>query len=196
MRFRCPLILASASPRRKKLLEQLGLDFIVQASDVDESFEAGTPPDSIVRTLAQTKAEAISQQYSDALVLAADTIVVLEDDILGKPTGNREAAQMLTRLSGKTHTVFTGIALIHRPTSRTITAFESTRVTFAPMTQDEIQQYVATGSPLDKAGAYGIQDDQGALYIERIEGDYYNVVGLPVHRLYKTVCEYFGDLLV
>jgi septum formation protein len=102
---------------------------------------------------------------------------------------------MLRRLSGATHTVYTGLALVHPPSGRRVTAHEATAVTFAPLSDDEIARYVATGAPLDKAGAYGIQDDHGALFIARIEGDYYNVVGLPLHRLYRVLRAYFADLL-
>ena len=195
MNFTCPFILASGSPRRKKLLEQLGLDFEVLVSDVDESFDDSTPPERIVQELAAAKADWISRSHQNALILAADTLVVRDRTILGKPADAPEAFAMLRSLSGRTHTVYTGIALYHRSSARHVTAFEATRVTFAAMSDDEIRQYVRSGSPMDKAGAYGIQDDQGALYIPRVEGDYYNVVGLPLHRMYQTLKMHFDDLI-
>lgn len=195
MRFNCPLVLASGSPRRKKLLEQLGLSFEVHVSDADESFDPDDTPADIVRQLAEIKANAISASFPDALVLAADTIVVSDGEVLGKPVDAQAATETLRKLSGNTHQVFTGIALHHLVSDRRIQAFEETNVTFARLSDAEIAGYVATGSPMDKAGAYGIQDDQGALYIPRIEGDYYNVVGLPLHRLYTTLRLHFDDLI-
>lgn len=195
MRLRTDLILASGSPRRKYLLELLGLSFRVHVSDVDESIDPATPPAAMVEALAQRKAEAISATHPNALTLAADTIVVLGTEILGKPEDEEEAAHMLRCLSGQTHTVYTGIALHHPPSERYIAAHEATDVTFATMSEAEIAAYVANGSPMDKAGAYGIQDDQGALYIERIDGDYYCVMGLPLHRLYTVLKTHFADLL-
>ena len=195
MTFDCPFILASGSPRRKRLLERLGLRFEVCVSDIDEAFATEDGPEHIVRRLADEKAADIGRRRPEALVLGADTIVVLDGEVLGKPAGPDEAARMLGRLSGRTHTVYTGIALRHDTSNRAVSAYEATNVTFAKMTDAEIRRYVRTGSPLDKAGAYGIQDDMGALFIPRIEGDYYNVVGLPLHRFYQTVRRHFNDLL-
>jgi septum formation protein len=189
-------ILASGSPRRKALLEQLGLVFEIRVSDVPETFNADSPPSEIVEHLARRKVNAVAHHYPNALTLAADTIVVLDGEILNKPSDEREASHMLRSLSGNRHTVFTGIALSHPASARLMTTSEATQVHFAELDDDEIRSYVATRSPLDKAGAYGIQDDQGALYISRIEGDYYNVVGLPLHRLYRTLHDHFGDLLI
>ncbi|MEZ4701692.1 MAG: Maf family protein [Rhodothermales bacterium] len=196
MQFRCPFVLASTSPRRKHLLEQLGLAFERCAPEVDESFDPALAPPAIVEDLAGRKADAVAHRFPDALVLSADTIVVLDGDVLNKPASSEEAASMLRRLSGRTHEVYTGIALAQAATSRRVTAHEATRVTFAPLNDREIAAYVATGSPLDKAGAYGIQDDRGALFVARIEGDYYNVVGLPLHRVYTVAKASFSDLMV
>ncbi len=194
MQLFVPFILASASPRRRHLLRQIGFTFAVKASHIDEIIPEGLSPDLVVKQLARQKAESVAAEHPEALTLGADTIVVLENDILGKPQTESEACRMLGRLSGKTHTVYTGIALLHPATGRDVTASVATEVTFCRMTPEEIQAYVATGSPLDKAGAYGIQDDRGALFISRINGDYYNVVGLPLHRLYCLLREEFSDL--
>lgn len=190
-----PLVLASASPRRRALLTMLGLDFTVAPSDVPEPVLPGIEPSALVRHLAFEKALAVAPAHPESLVLAADTIVVLDGDVLGKPTDADDARRMLRRLAGQRHCVFTGLAFVHLATQRRIAAHEATEVCFGEMSDGEIDAYVASGSPLDKAGAYGIQDDRGALFIRRMEGDYYNVVGLPLHRLYRTLQQYFGDLM-
>ena len=196
MKLNCSFILASGSPRRRSLLNQLGLHFDIHVSDVDESFDPDELPEVIVQTLAQKKSNAIAPRFPNSLTLAADTIVVLNGKILGKPVDQQDAINMLNQLSGKQHTVYTGISLQHPITQRIVNAFASTRVTFAPMTSREIESYVSTGSPMDKAGSYGIQDDQGALYITSIQGDYYNVVGLPIHTMYTVLKSNFDDLLI
>ena len=195
MTFTVPLVLASASPRRRALLHQIGATFTVQHTDTDETMLPGIEPSALVRHLALEKAVAASEQHPNALVLGADTVVVLGGDVLGKPRDADDAKAMLRRLAGEQHTVLTGVALVHAGTSRRVAVHEATDVYFAAMTDEEIDAYVATGSPLDKAGAYGIQDDRGALFVRRIEGDYYNVVGLPLHRLYHTLKTQFGDLM-
>lgn len=195
MRLETRFILASRSPRRRRLLEQIGLDFDVSVSDVTEEFADGTAPADAAEMLALRKADDVARHHPGAITLGADTIVVLDDVILGKPQDEREAGAMLRRLSGRTHTVFTGVALVHPESGRSATGVEATQVTFARMDSDEIDAYVATGSPMDKAGAYGIQDDRGALFVQRIDGDYYNVVGLPLHRMYRMLRETYSDLL-
>lgn len=195
MKLRVPLILASRSPRRRKLLAQLGLDFEVHPSDLDENATNHRLPEQLVEQLALEKARAVAARFPEALTLGADTIVVLDGDVLNKPADEAEARAMLRRLSGRTHTVYTGVALVHPASQREVVDYEATEVTFAPLTDAEIDAYVATGSPLDKAGAYGIQDDYGAVFIRRIEGDYYNVVGLPLHRLYRMLRNHFADLI-
>jgi len=195
MKLRVPLILASRSPRRRKLLAQLGLDFEVHPSDLDENASNHRLPEQLVEQLALEKARAVAARFPEALTLGADTIVVLDGDVLNKPADEAEARAMLRRLSGRTHTVYTGVALVHPASQREVVDYEATQVTFAPLTDAEIDAYVATGSPLDKAGAYGIQDDYGAVFIRRIEGDYYNVVGLPLHRLYRMLRNHFADLI-
>lgn len=194
MHLNATFILASASPRRKFLLEMLGLSFRVQPSDVEEIVDPDLAPADLVQQLALQKTQAIAAYNPEALTLGADTIVVLDGAVLGKPTHAKDAVTMLRTLSGRDHTVYTGMALAHPATARTVTAYEATQVTFSHLTDKEIQAYVATGSPMDKAGAYGIQDDLGALFIQRIDGDYYNVVGLPLHRLYRVLSASFGDL--
>ena len=195
MQLTTPFVLASQSPRRKRLLEQLGVPFEVHISPVDEVIPDDATPGEVVQDLAMQKAASVAPAYPDALTLGADTIVVLDGAILGKPADAAEAAAMLRRLSGRTHTVFTGIALVHPASDRRTAAVEATDVTFADLSNAEIGAYVESGSPLDKAGAYGIQDDRGALFVRRIEGDYYSVVGLPLHRLYQTLRTCFPDLL-
>lgn len=195
MRLQTDFVLASQSPRRRRLLEQLGLAFDVHVSPIEEVIPDDAAPAEVVQDLAAQKAASVAPHYTAALTLGADTIVVLDDAILGKPADAADAEAMLRRLSGRTHTVFTGIALQHPASQRRVTAVEATDVTFAELCDDEIARYVASGAPLDKAGAYGIQDDHGALFVSRIEGDYYNVVGLPLHRLYRTLRSSFSDLL-
>jgi len=190
-----PLVLASASPRRRALLAMAGIPHTVRPADVDETPPPGMDPATLVQHLAMEKALALAALHPDELVLGADTVVAVDGSILNKPTDADEAARMLRRLAGRAHTVYTGLALAHLASARRVCLHEATTVFFAPMTDDEIAAYVATGSPLDKAGAYGIQDDRGALHIERIEGDYYTVVGLPLHRLYRTLRTTFEDWL-
>lgn len=193
--LRIPLVLASQSPRRRQLLDRLGLTFTVQPSQADEGMPAGATPSAAVKSIAARKVAAVAASRPDALTLGADTVVVLDGEVLGKPADAVEATAMLRRLSGRTHTVYTGLALSHPTSRRAVQAHEATAVTFADLSEHEIAAYVQTGSPLDKAGAYGIQDDLGALFVARIDGDYYNVVGLPLHRLYRLLREHFADLL-
>ena len=175
------IILASGSPRRRALLTQMGLSFRVVVSHADEAVDPALPPAEQVEQLSLRKAQAVAPLVSrDAVILAADTLVALDGVILGKPGTPREAADMLTRLSGRTHTVFTGFTLLRG--EEVVTQSEATRVTFRPLTPGEIDAYVATGEPMDKAGAYGIQG-LGGLLVEGIEGDYFNVMGLPVCRV-------------
>ena len=196
MTLSVPLVLASRSPRRRQLLEQLGFSFTVEASPADEAHPADVDSaHALVQHLAERKAAPVAARYPDALVLAADTVVALEGDLLEKPTDAAEARHMLSRLSGRRHTVHTGFALCHAATERQVTEAAATRVTFGALRPEEIAAYVATGAPLDKAGAYGIQDDLGALFVEGIEGDYYTVVGLPLRRLFLALRAHFGDAL-
>ena len=195
MTLHAPFVLASASARRKELLRQTGFRFETLPSQVDERTEPGLSPEALVQALALRKARHVAAQRPDALILGADTVVALGEDMLGKPKGPAEAERMLRRLSGATHSVYTGIALLHPASNRTAQAAERTDVTFHTLSDAEIADYVASGSPLDKAGAYGIQDRRGPFFVQCIEGDYYNVVGLPLHRFYRILKEDFPDLL-
>lgn len=188
------LILASASPRRKELLEKLDLAFSVCPADVDETplpdEDAAVYP---LRTAVQ-KALAVAKTAENAVVIAADTVVVIDDDILGKPKDEAEAKAMLRRLAGREHIVITGIGIADTVSGRTLSATEQTIVYFHPLDDDEIEAYVATGEPMDKAGAYGIQG-KGSLLVRKIDGDYFNVMGLPLGKLYRLLLNIDVDVL-
>jgi septum formation protein len=184
------LILASASPRRRQLLRQVGIPFEARKSGVEEDFDASWSPDEVASRISVRKAEAVAQSLDNAIVLGVDTIVVFDNRILGKPVSEKDAVAMLSSLSGCWHEVFTGMTLIDRPSEQRATAVEVTRVKFRELDSDEIDDYVRSGSPMDKAGAYGIQDDYGALFVERVEGCFYNVMGLPLARLYRMLVEF------
>ena len=175
------IILASASPRRRELLKMLGLEFEIRPSEAEENVPEGLSPEETVMYLAKLKADSVPGEVKkDDIIISADTIVVLEGEIFGKPSGAGEAEEMLEKLSGKTHAVYTGICV------NGIQGYEKSLVTFKKLENREIRAYIQTGEPLDKAGAYGIQG-KGALFIERIEGDYFNIVGLPLCRLGKML---------
>lgn len=186
-------ILASGSPRRKQLLEQLGVFADVIPSGVSEQIEETLPPGKLVEQLAHRKAAHVyaENQPADAMILGADTVVVLDDHILGQPEDQDDATRMLKSLSGRSHYVYTGVSLIRTDSDSNIsvgkTFHERTLVHIAQLSGSEIRSYVESGSPLDKAGGYGIQDDWGALFVSGIEGDYYTVVGLPLHKLYQEM---------
>jgi len=192
LRLRVPLVLASRSPRRSALLRQIGLAFDVRPADTPEIWPEETSPGEAVERIAREKV--MATDAPDALVLGADTVVVLDGAVLGKPTDADHAGSMLRRLSGQTHTVYTGLAL--RYSTRETTRHARTSVTFAELADGEIAQYIAAAQPFDKAGAYGIQDDLGALLVARIDGEYTNVIGLPLRTLYETLRSDFPDLLV
>ena len=178
------LILASASPRRKALLSLFGIPFTVRAADIDETMDPEKPPFDEVARVSRLKALAISRGEED-VVIAADTIVVCQGKVLGKPHSEKEAAAMLRLLSGRDHQVMTGCTILFGDRAETFT--EVTSLHFRPLSEKEILKYVQSGEPMDKAGAYGIQGG-AALFCEKLEGDYYNVMGLPVCRLYETLC--------
>lgn len=182
-----PLILASTSPRRKKLLAQLNLKFEVLPVEIDERRKGSETPLKMVKRLALEKLLEARKQLKVGIIITADTIVVLNGEILGKPRNNSEAKKMLKKLSGKTHTVYTGYSIHNSIIDKTITDYEKTLVTFRKLGDKEIENYVKTGSPLDKAGAYGIQDDFGAVFVKKINGDFYNVMGLPIAGLYMNL---------
>jgi len=177
------LILASSSPRRAEILANAGLPFSVLSSAVDESPCPGEAPAALVQRLANAKADLVTARaVGPAIILAADTVVVLDDKILGKPISPEAARHMLQQLSGRTHSVLTGVALVRLPDGERRQFIESTLVHFRPITDEELSAYLATKEPYDKAGAYAIQGQAGR-YIPRIEGCYFNVVGLPLSRV-------------
>jgi septum formation protein len=178
------LILASSSPRRKELLETLRLTFAISSSEVDESFDPGLPPEEIVMELAERKAQVVFTENPDAFVIGADTIVVANNEILGKPADEAEAISMLKILSGSHHDVYTGVSILSPASSTRF--YEKTEVWFWELTDNEIRSYVESGEPLDKAGAYGIQQ-LGSMLVKKINGDYFAVVGLPVARTIREL---------
>lgn len=189
------LILASASPRRKELLSLFGLPFTVRAADIDETMDPALLPFDEVGRVSRAKAMATMREADD-VVIAADTIVVCQGKVLGKPRNEAEAVEMLTLLSGRDHQVMTGCTVLRGEKSETFT--EVTDLHFRPLSKKEIEHYVATGEPMDKAGSYGIQGG-AALFCQRLEGDYYNVMGLPVcalgERLKRIAPEWMEDRL-
>ena len=185
------LILASASPRRRELLGLFQIPFTVRAADIDETMDTGKPPFDEVARVSRLKALAVSREDTD-VVVAADTIVVCAGRILGKPHSPEEAAGMLRLLSGRDHQVMTGCTVLRGDQAETFT--EVTHLHFRRLSEAEIKRYVQSGEPMDKAGAYGIQGG-AALFCERLEGDYYNVMGLPVCRLYETLCRVAPEVM-
>lgn len=188
------LILASNSPRRRDLLTQLGLTFLVAPADVDERVLAGEKPEQYALRVAADKAQVAAGRTCSGIVIAADTIVVLDDQILGKPVDARDAERMLSLLSGRQHQVMTGLVLRDAATGSTDARIAVSSVWFKRLLPSEIGAYVATGEPLDKAGAYGIQE-RGALLVEKIEGCYFNIVGLPLFLLGEMLRNFGIDLL-
>ena len=174
-----PLILASGSPRRRELLDLMGLTYTVETPDVDESF-SGRPSETVME-ISRRKAAAVAARHSDSIIIAADTLV-FADGALGKPHTPERAKEMLRSLAGNWHHVYTGITVINTRSGRILRNVDKTRVRLVPMTEQEIDAYVATGEPLDKAGAYGIQG-MGGMFVDRIDGSYSNVVGLPMSML-------------
>lgn len=178
------LILASGSPRRSEILNSVGWEFTKHVADVDESEREGESPEDYVIRLAREKAEAVAVRYPDEIVLGADTTVVIDGQIVGKPLDLDDAVRMLTMLAGNWHEVLTGVAIVQNGETRS--GLQRTRVKFAAMKAEEIQFLAERGDPLDKAGAYAVQA-QAALFIEGIEGDYWNVVGLPISLVYQLL---------
>ncbi len=183
------LILASASPRRREILTEAGLKFTVKPSPYEEEFFDRLSPEVLALTLSAHKAAPVARDHPEAVVLAADTMVVLDDVVMGKPENEAHATQMLSALSGHTHMVVTGFTVQCEAEGKTVSQAVSTSVKFKDLTQEEIAAYVATGEPLDKAGAYGIQG-KGTSLVEGIEGDYLNVVGLPLDTLIPVLKEF------
>ena len=180
------VILASQSPRRRELLTLVGIPHEVRPADIDESYGAGELPHAHAERLAREKAAVVARSAPDAVIIGSDTIVVLDGDVLGKPRDEREAASMLMRLSGRTHTVMTAVAVMWRGVERS--AVEAVEVTFHTLTSAEIDAYIATREPMDKAGAYGIQGF-GATIVARVDGDYFAVMGLPLQRMVRLMAD-------
>ena len=178
------VILASQSPRRRELLSLVGIAHDVRPADIDESYLTGEPPRDHAERLARGKAEVIAAREPDAVVIGSDTIVVVDGDVLGKPTDENDAVRMLARLAGRSHTVVTAVAVAWRGETRS--AVEEVDVTFHPLSRAEIDAYIATREPMDKAGAYGIQG-YGATIVARVDGDYFAVMGLPLQRLIRLL---------
>ncbi len=185
------IVLASASPRRARLFSQVGIKYKVDPSDIHESIDESLAPETIVETLARHKAEDVAERNPNSFVIAADTIVCLNGNVLGKPENEEEARAYLRQLSDNTHDVYSGV---FAGTTAGDSAFDSMinfserpQVTFGSLTEEEIEYYITYGKPFDKAGSYGIQDDFGSLFVKKIEGDYYNVVGFPLHRFYSEL---------
>jgi len=188
------IILASASPRRKEILGKTGLKFSVDAGDYKEDMDLALKPRQLARFLSSEKARAVAVKYASALVIAADTFIVFQGSLLGKPHTREEARRMLTLLNGRQHSVLTGFTVIDTRTGKKLSRSVETKVFFKKMTGQEIESYVKTGEPLDKAGAYAIQG-LGAVLVKKIEGDYFNVMGLPLSSL-TGVLRKFGVSVV
>ena len=184
------IILASASPRRQELLQRMGLDFIIRTAPHDETMNLFSTPSDEVARVSRLKAQAVYPLcHEDDIIVAADTIVVCDGRIMGKPRSENDAFSMLRRLSGREHQVMTGLTVAQGDNTETVTV--TTTLRFRPLSDTEIRNYIATGEPMDKAGAYGVQS-LGALLVERIDGDFYNVMGLPVEKLGQCLTKHFG----
>jgi septum formation protein len=189
-----PLILASQSPRRKALLKQIGMKFRVIPSRVAEVLSPGQTPGDNAKRIALEKASEVAAHIRKGIVIGADTVVVLDHHVLGKPTSKDDARRMLMLLSGREHSVFTGFALIDAESKKHVTGVEETKVRFRKLDEKEIIAYINSGAPMDKAGSYGIQDDYGAVFIEKVNGCFYNVVGFPLSRFYSTLQRFVDGL--
>lgn len=188
------LVLASSSPRREEILNQLKLKFTIVPGKIDESNFNSSSPEELVKKLAVEKARSVSGLVEDALIIAADTIVVYENQILGKPADQAEAKEQLQLLSGREHSVITGIAVLDSETDEILVDRNITRVKMLNFTEEKIDKYISTGEPMDKAGSYGIQG-LGGLFVEEIEGSYYSVVGLPIHQLAELLDKFNYGIL-
>ncbi len=183
MNFDRPLILASKSPRRQQLLSEAGFKFAVKSVEVDENYPIDLEPKKVAKYLAEKKAMASQHELTNEFLIAADTVVIVDNQLLGKPITHHDAKRMLRIMSGRTHLVMTGVAIASK--SRLVSFDDTTKVTFKVLTDDEIDHYINEYKPFDKAGAYGIQEWIGMIGIDKIEGSFFNVVGLPVHKVYE-----------
>jgi len=188
------IILASQSPRRKQLLEQVGLKFEIDSSNYEEDMTLKMDPKKLVEHLSLGKAMDVAERHDDAIIISADTIVALDGEVFGKPKTAEGAKQMLRKFSGKAHVVLTGFTIIDTGTNKQISKSVETKVYFKNLSEKEIDAYVATGEPLDKGGGYAIQG-LAALFVEKIEGDYFNIVGLPILPLSKELKNFSVDIL-
>ncbi len=188
------IILASASPRRKELLEKIGLRFKVEPSNYQEGMLSGLEPHELARKISLEKAKAAASKHENAIVIAADTFIVFGDQILGKPHTEKEARKMLETISGKSHSVITGFSIIDIGANKTVSKSVETKIYIKKLAPAEIDAYVKSKEPLDKAGAYAIQG-LGAVFVERIEGDYFNVIGLPLSALTEALKEFGINIL-
>jgi septum formation protein len=185
------IVLASGSPRRKELLEKIGLNFLVDPSNYEEVLDQTIGPLELVKRLSFGKASDVAKRHPDSLIIGADSVVAVDNITLGKPHSKEKAIEMLSKLSGKTHSAISGFTIIDTKTGKTVSEAVETKIFFRKLNPDEIEKYVATGEPLDKAGAYAIQG-KGALLVDKIEGDFYNIVGLPLGRVVKVLNNSFG----
>lgn len=182
-----PVYLASKSPRRKDMLKMMGISFTILDINLDEKIIKSHSPVNNVKRLAKEKCDLALRKVGDGIILAADTIVVLDKNIIGKPKSKADAKNILSMLSGRKHSVYTGFAVVNKIEEKSILDYSKTDVYFRVLSQLEIENYVSTGSPMDKAGAYGIQDDYGAVFVSKINGCYYNVIGFPVSKIYNAL---------
>ena len=189
LKTKLPIYLASQSPRRKTLLKQLGLKFESFSFDLIEKIIENESPIKTVKRLAIEKMRIAETIKTDGIIITADTIVVLNKEIIGKPKNKKNAKELLEKLSNNKHYVYTGFAIKNSISKNEIVDYEKTEVTFRKLNSREIKDYIANGSPMDKAGAYGIQDDFGAVFVSKINGSYYNVVGLPLSKVYSSLLE-------
>lgn len=182
-----PIYLASKSPRRRKLLKQLNLKFKSFSVNLDEVFDKNQTPFENALRICKEKMQLAKKRIAKGIIITCDTIVIINNEVLGKPLDKKDAYRLLKKLSGKTHIVITAYSIYNSFSKKQITRFEETKVTFRKLTDSEIIEYIETGSPMDKAGAYGIQDDFGAVFVSKIDGCYYNVVGLPLSKFYHDL---------
>lgn len=182
-----PIFLASKSPRRKNMLKMLGIKFKSISVELDETIINSQTAAKNVKRLSFEKCELALDKIKNGIVIAADTIVVLDGKIIGKPKNKSDARRILESLSGRNHFVYTGFTLANKITKRIITEYSKTKVYFRELSSKEISNYIKTGSPMDKAGAYGIQDDFGAVFVQKINGCYYNVLGFPISKIYEAL---------
>lgn len=179
-----PIYLASGSPRRKNLLKMIGIKFRTIQIDTEEKIELSQTAVKNVKRLAVEKSEYALKKINNGIVIAADTIVVIDGEIIGKPKNKKDAVIILQKLSGRSHYVYTGYSIVNKSRNKKITSYSKTKVFFKKLSLKEIKDYIKTGSPMDKAGAYGIQDDYGAVFVDKIIGSYYNVLGFPISKIY------------